>query len=345
VAKCQRVGIKKKVLTKLGEVDLPKTHPLCSTKSPFKITAKLQEEICMLGQCGVYREASELADALLNVSISDQQIRRVCIHYGLLVDALVESNIECMLPRLEDCGQKDPTYIMMDGSMLFTRDDGWKELKLARVFNGSKVIDIQDNRNEIVESIYCSHLGGVKEFFPKLERYVQGYNHLVVVADGAKWIWNWCEDNYPGCVQILDFYHAKEKLVLLANTHFNHQDKKGKWLTAQLELLKDDQVVQVVNNVKKMACRSEEAKKSKAKLIKYFIDHEDRMLYKTFTEKGYLIGSGPIEAAHRSVIQQRMKLSGQKWSIIGANAIANLRCYRKSNAWHIITNLVKACAA
>lgn len=50
------------------------------------------------------------------------------------------------------------------------------------------------------------------------------------------------------------------------------------------------------------------------------------MIYKTFKEKGYVIGSGPIEVAHRSVIQQRMKLSGQKWSIKGANAIANLRC-------------------
>ena len=66
------------------------------------------------------------------------------------------------------------------------------------------------------------------------------------------------------------------------------------------------------------------------------------MLYRTYKERGLLIGSGPIEAAHRSVIQQRMKLSGQKWNVKGANAIANLRCYRHSGDWHIIENIVAA---
>ncbi len=68
------------------------------------------------------------------------------------------------------------------------------------------------------------------------------------------------------------------------------------------------------------------------------------MLYKTYKDKGLLIGSGPIEAAHRNVIQQRLKLSGQKWSIKGAQAIANLRCYQKSCAWNIIDDLIKLAA-
>ncbi|MFT6809117.1 MAG: hypothetical protein ACJA01_002349, partial [Saprospiraceae bacterium] len=48
--------------------------------------------------------------------------------------------------------------------------------------------------------------------------------------------------------------------------------------------------------------------------------------------------------AHRSVIQQRMKLSGQKWSLKGANAIATLRCYNKSNAWKLVYQVIKAAA-
>ncbi len=64
------------------------------------------------------------------------------------------------------------------------------------------------------------------------------------------------------------------------------------------------------------------------------------MMYKSYRKKGLLIGSGPIEAAHRSVIQQRMKLSGQKWSINGANAMANLRCYKHSGAWEVIKTVI-----
>ena len=290
----------------------------------------------------VYQEASDLLKRMLDIDICNQQIRRVCKFYGQFVDDVIDANIEHMIPRVKQTDAQDPTYAMIDGALLFTRSGEWKELKLARIFKGSKVIDIQKNRSEIVDTVYCSHLGSVTNFFPKLERHLVGYSHLVVVADGAPWIWRWCEDNYPGCVQILDFFHAKEKLVLLANAHFNNLEKKKDWLDQQLELLKNDGVQQVMCNVRKLACKSETAKEAKKKLLQYYEVHEDRMTYKTFTEQGYLIGSGPIEAAHRSVIQQRMKLSGQKWSIDGANAIANLRCFNKSGAWENIRTLIKA---
>lgn len=332
-------------MTKLGRVDLPKTHPLCPKKSGFKMTAKVQEDVCLLGQTGVYQEASELAERLMGLQISDQQIRRVCTAYGTVLGQAIKANIEPMIPKLKATNDEDPTYLMMDGSMLFTRSGEWKELKLARVFKGSKVIDIQLRRSEIIDTVYCSHLGSVKDFFPKLERHITSYKHLVVVGDGASWIWNWCEDNYPGCVQILDFFHAKEKLVILAKAHFRDDDKQKIWMEKQLKLLKDDGVHQVIANVEKLPCRNETSKEAKIKLLKYYEEHEDRMIYKTFKEKGYMIGSGPIEAAHRSVIQQRMKLSGQKWSIKGANAIANLRCYRSSSSWGIVTDLIKKIAA
>ena len=266
----------------------------------------------------------------------------MCTTYGALLNDAIEANIESVIPKLEDKQNEGPTYLMMDGSMLFTRDKGWKELKLARIFHGTKVIDIQQGRSEIVDTVYCSHLGSIQGFFPKLERHLKLNSHLVVVGDGASWIWNWCEDNYPGCIQILDFYHAKEKLVLLANAHFRDPEKKKHWIDKQVELLKNDGVYKVIENIKQLPCRNEVAKEAKAKLLRYY---EDRMNYKTFRDKSYLIGSGPIEAAHRSVIQQRMKLSGQKWSIYGANAMATLRCYCHSKAWAIVEKVIKQCAA
>lgn len=318
---------------------------LCPKQSSFSITARLQSDLCLLGQIGVYREASKLADKLLGISISDKQINRLCNSYGSLLNDAIKKDLEPFIPKLEDTNGEDPTYIMMDGSMLFTRDSGWKELKLARMFHGSKVIDIQKGRSEIVETVYCSHLGSIHDFFPKLERHLTSYKHLVVVGDGASWIWNWCEDNYPGCVQILDLFHAKEKLVLLGNAHFRDSEKRRTWIETQVELLRDDGVNKVIDNVRRLPCRTEVSKDAKTKLLRYYEEHEDRMQYKTFRNKNYTVGSGPIEAAHRSVIQQRMKLSGQKWSMDGANAIATLRCYSHSKAWSIVEQLIKQCAA
>ena len=68
------------------------------------------------------------------------------------------------------------------------------------------------------------------------------------------------------------------------------------------------------------------------------------MMYGTYKEKGYIIGSGAIESAHRNVVQQRMKLSGQRWSVNGAQYIVNLRASKKSNQWSQIVDLIKQAA-
>lgn len=296
----------------------------------------------MLGQSKVFDEASEICKDLLRIDVSGTQIQRVCKYYGGLIDPIISKNLEAYIPKLEDVRKDDHVYVMVDGSMLFTRDDGWKEIKLARIFNQRKIIPISEKRNELAESVYVSHMGSVNEFFPKLERHLVNYNYKVIIGDGAKWIWNWVESNYPGATQILDFYHAKEKLVIFANHQFKDIEKRQNWVKEQSNRLKQDQVEEVITLLQKTRSLNEKAKETKNNAVKYFMDHADKMMYKTFTERGLLIGSGPIEAAHRNVLQQRMKLSGQRWSVNGANAIANLRCYRKSDAWDIVEEIIKA---
>ncbi len=302
----------------------------------------LQLLVCLLGQLMVYEEASKVIKKLLHVDISSPQIQRVCRFYGGLLDPLIERNIEEYIPTLSGVSGDDRVYVMVDGSFLPARNKEWKEIKLGRIFNEQKIIPIHSKRKEVIESIYVSHMGSVDEFFPKLERHLVPYKNKVIIADGATWIWNWAEDNYPGALQILDFYHAKEKLVLFANHYFKDDEKRKNWIAQRSQDLKENRVEAVIEQVKSMRCKGEKAKEFKDKLIKYYIEHADRMMYKTYTDQGLLIGSGPVEAAHRSVLQQRMKLSGQKWSKEGANAIANLRCYYKSGAWEIIEKVIRA---
>ena len=304
----------------------------------------MQVLFCLLGQSVVYKEACELLNELLGIEVSAPQIQRVCTHYGNAVDPLVKANCEAVIPRLETEKKEDVVYAMIDGSMLYTREDQWRELKLGRIFQGSKVVNIHDKRREVMDSIYVGHLGSVNEFFPKFERHLVGYNKKVILGDGAKWIWNWADDNYPGAIQILDFFHAKEKLVLFAKHQFRDEETRSNWVKQQSDQLLDNGLEEVLVTLKKCRARSEEAKLAKQKAVDYFMEHDDRMQYKTYREQGLMIGSGPIEAAHRSVIQQRMKLSGQKWSIQGAQAMANLRCYKHSGAWGIIKEIIAAAA-
>jgi len=230
---------------------------------------------------------------------------------------------------------------MPDGSMILTREESWKEIKLGRIFLGSQNIEIQENRKLIARSIYVSHLGNAYDFFIKLERHLIHYKNKVIIGDGAKWIWNWAEDNYPGAVQILDFYHAIEKLWQYALLQFPQKEIRAKWMEEQKQKLLENQVEKIIEELMGMRSKNKDANKRKWEVMNYYEDNIDRMLYKEYRDKGLLIGSGPIESAHRNVIQQRMKLAGQRWSKKGAQSIVNLRCLKKGGNWQFVTDIIK----
>lgn len=331
-------------MTAFGKVEVLKGHVLSQSTSKFGISQRTQMILCMLGQSMVFEEGSEVLQELLGLNMSAKQIQRVSEHYGDKFNGLVEANCGAVIPELEKAAEGS-VYVMVDGSMLCTRGDKrWREIKLGRIFKRSQVVDIQDNRRHIVSSIYVSHFGDVNHFFVKLERHLTPYKKKIIIGDGAAWIWKWAEDNYPGALQILDYFHAKEKLVLFAKQQFADEQKRKAWIAHQCEYLLKDQVQKVIKHIQCLRAISPQAKEAKQNTIRYYVEHEDRMRYQYYRKKGLMIGSGPIEAAHRSVLQQRMKLSGQRWSIKGAQGIANLRCYRKADQWKIVQNVIQAAA-
>ncbi len=332
------------MLTSFGKFELKKGHALCKGTSKYGVSERMQGLICLVGQSVVYEEASELFAEMMGVEVCAPQIQRLCADYGNAFDPLIASGCEAVIPRLEGRQKDDVAYVMMDGSMVYTREDKWRELKLGRIFYHSQVVEVQENRREVMGSVYVAHLGGVEGFFPKFERHLTPYGNKAIIGDGAKWIWNWAEGNYPGAQQILDFYHAKEKLVLFARQQYKEEHTRSRWIKEQSDKLLDNRLEEVLSTLKSCRARNAEAGAAKHKAIDYYVEHEERMQYKTYREKGLMIGSGPIEAAHRSVIQQRLKLSGQKWSAVGAQAIANLRCYKHSGAWNMVKKVIAAAA-
>jgi hypothetical protein len=145
----------------------------------------------------------------------------------------------------------------------------------------------------------------------------------------------------------LDFYHAAEKLGKYASLACKDVKERQQWLEEQKQRLKTDQVENVLEDLIKITAQTPEtteAGKALNDVIRYYENNMERMMYGSFIKKGYLIGSGAIESAHRNVIQHRLKMSGQRWSIEGAQRIANLRAYRKSNRWKTVIQQIKKAA-
>ena len=129
-----------------------------------------------------------------------------------------------------------------------------------------------------------------------------------------------------------------ERLHGFAKDAFKNPDQRTQWLNQQEELLQEDEAKTVIANISLMTCKGK-AKQGQRTILTYYENNLKRMNYKTYRDQGLLIGSGPMEVAHRHVIQQRMKLSGQRWTIQGAQQVANLRVTNKSGNWQQIIEL------
>lgn len=305
--------------------------------------------MCHLGQQLVFEEASETMKKLRGVEVTAKQIERVSHYYGeeVVVDfpRQNEENPKEICQWNAPEAKTSPHYVMMDGTMILTREEKWKEVKLGRIFRAQSNVTVSENRNIILHSKYVSHLGGHEEFLKHMEYYTDAIKEKIFIADGAKWIWSWVEMYYPDSVQILDFFHAKEHLCDYAKTRFSDPEAMHQWIEEQSQMLLNDQVEQVIENIRKPPKKSmAEEKVSREKLITYYQGNLKRMKYKTFKDSGYVIGSGAMESAHRTVIQKRLKLSGQRWTKTGAQQILNLRVAAKSDNWKNIIDLTRKAA-
>lgn len=316
---------------------------MAKTPKQFAISSKLQENICLLAQSQVFDDSEELLSSILGISMSAKQIQRVSECYGAEIEIKEESLIKketgLSAPKTEEL-----TYVMPDGSMIYTREEGWKEIKVGRIFQQKDIVKIQEDRKQITRSLYVCHLGEHKDFLGKMEHYVERYRKKICVADGAKWIWNWASDRYPDMIQILDFYHAIEKLCGYAGLQYPDEKQRTKWIEKQKKLLLEDKIDKIITAIEKQKPKTPEAEKALCNLLTYYKNNRTRMYYGTYRAKGYLIGSGAIESAHRNVVQQRLKLSGQRWSVQGAQQIVNLRAYKKSDRWNEVVDFIKQAA-
>jgi len=299
-----------------------------------------------VGQQKVFVEAEETLEMLKGLKINAKQIERVCHHYGDLIEQQDDEMINSQIFREYEGTQDNQLhYAMIDGAMYLTKEEQWKEAKLGRIFNTNENVNVSKNRSIISNSTYVSHLGGIKDFFPKLEYHLDGLNSVVIIADGAKWIWNWADDFYPEATQILDFYHAKEHLCEFAVNYFKESTPRSEWIEEQCRIMLEEDTQKVIGALKDLAMSpTKKIEQQKKKLINYYQKNRKRMRYSAYIKKGLLIGSGAIESAHRNVLQQRMKLSGQHWTKKGFQQISNLRVVYKSNNSNRIRQLVKNAA-
>ena len=161
---------------------------------------------------------------------------------------------------------------------------------------------------------------------------------VLVIGDGAVWIWRLADDRFPEARQRLDFYHAVQHLAAVGRALFGEDQAKLKgWLRPLTHQLKHQSAVKVVGQLEEILAQLPvgEAAEAVEKEVNYFHEHQGRMDYQVAKRRGEPIGSGAIESTCRQT-QCRFKRPGQYWSRRGDEALLCLETFWRNDRWHLL---------
>jgi hypothetical protein len=205
----------------------------------------------------------------------------------------------------------------------------WGECKSGVVYEACQ--DKQGKDSRVRTHAYVATLGEVDAFAPLLGTLAHQHGHhlakeVVVIGDGAPWIWQLAAKQFRGAVQIVDFFHAAQHLAELAQARFGKDTQAAQdWLVARQEDLKTNHLDKVLAEIRAWRPASESKQQLRRRTFAYFRNNAERMRYQSFVEKGYHIGSGVVEATCKRVVVQRLDQAGMHWRQESAEAIVALR--------------------
>jgi len=208
-----------------------------------------------------------------------------------------------------------------------------REVKLGCVFTQTGWDEEGYAIRDPHSTTYTGAIETAQEFGKRiyLEAWNRGWSRAekrVVMGDGAEWIWNLAEQHFPGALQIVDLYHARQHLWELARRLYPNDEAGQKaWMKIhQRRLLDKGKIEKLISALRSIDSAYPELTEKIRTEADYFERNAERMRYPKFRRQHLFVGSGVIEAGCKTVIGSRLKQSGMFWTVRGANAIIALRC-------------------
>jgi hypothetical protein len=353
----------KTVLTAVGRVEVSRPWYLCPRCHEGQFPADSELDVvdtefspgvrrmqALVGQDAAFDHGREQMKLLAGLEVTTKSVERVAEAIGADISRREQQEIDRAVQLDLPIVIGDPIpilYVQMDGTGVpvvkkETLDrkgklDGLpahtREAKLGCVFTQT---DCDEEGFAIRDPDSTTYTGAIEsaEQFGKrlyLEAWKRGWSRAekkVVIGDGAEWIWNLAQQHFPGAVQILDLYHARQHLWDLVRLLYpNDHKRQNAWIGLhQKRWLDKGKIGKLVTSLRSIRVRDADVAKKIRNEADYFANNAARMNYPLFRRQNLFVGSGVIEAGCKTVIGQRLKQSGMFWTVNGANAILALRC-------------------
>lgn len=308
---------------------------------------------------------AEAISRVLPLSISPRQVSQVSQPIGEAYERWEEQQMQelerqAMQKHTRRTEQQDQQaerlprlYVEMDGVFARMRrgsvplekteheqeGDVYREVKVGAVFVG----EAGRERSKLVPGVfvdtpgpieYTARRSSAEDFAPYLYALahragVARAAQVVVLGDGAKWIWRIAEEQFPGAVQIVDEYHARQHVWDVSRAAFVEDPATGsRWAESVITHLSEGRIEEVIAALERLPKLSPAPGKTRSIPeieAEYFRHNAERMRYPLFRAQGMHLGSGIAEAACKTVVSTRAKRSGMRWTPQGLDAILALR--------------------
>jgi hypothetical protein len=344
---------------------------------PGRISGSLARLLARLAVVAPYTLAARLAWLLLGVRISPMGVWKVVPRLG---ESAARYSAALSQYHWDSRGPGAPTrdapavvVLSVDGSMLGMQvrkqrrrrqgceslppwppvEEGhFQEVKTAVLLLPSERVETSPGRRSLVRRFLVSCLGKADDIFRHLYAQLReqgwldtAHTVVVVVGDGAEWIWNRTAMFVNRC-EILDFWHALEHAWDFARLAYGEKSQQADRGVHQIvEDLRAGKVEAVIARLKRMRPPTPELREKLEGLIRYYRNNATRMHSDDYLRLGYGIGSGAVESAHKQVVHTRFRQAGMRWSEAGARRLLALRLLLLNDNWALLDQLAMVSVA
>lgn len=357
---------KKEITTVLSPVQLQRAYYYCKDCNSGVIPKDQELDIVdtffspgvrrMMGQVGAkeaFEEGRRDLERLAGIKVSSKAVERISEGLGQQIEELSQQEqAAILLGEMVAFERPAKLYICVDATgipVVVSETKGRKgkdptigaktrEVKLGCVFSqtscdaeGNPVRD--KNSTTYAGCIETSEAFGWRIYAEALRRGLAAAEKVIFIGDAAAWIWKIAEEHFPGAVQIVDLYHAREHLANLGKAAFGQTKRFKIWTKARYRQLDRGNIRALIRSLLALQAEHKTLTEEIRKAIEYFQNNAHRMRFAKFRQQGFFVGSGVVEAGCKTVIGQRLKQSGMHWTVRGANNIIALRCLQQSGRW------------
>lgn len=342
--------------TVLGPLTITRPYYLCATchhgVAPFdqhlgwcagSRSAGLDELLALLGATqDSFAEAASVLARLTYVQVASNTVRAATEDLGAVLAAHEHAQVAVLqtddLPPDAAGAAPAPLCVSLDGVQAHLTPEGWKEVCVGAVYQVRPCRPSPQRRVDAVQAeaiTYVAELGSQREAFgwqlyAEAQRRGADGGKVVVVGDGASWVWTLADLHFPQATQILDWFHATEYVWSAATAIWGEgTSARTAWAEQQLDALWDGRVGDVLLEL----ARQTAAGGAVSSAHTYFTNQQGRMNYPAYRARGLPLGSGTVESGCKQLVTSRLKGAGMIWGAEGARQVVKVRAWLKGGRW------------